>query len=414
MESVHQNVYGNPDFEWLDDPDLSRICRAFEEVRPCSVRFVGGCVRDSLLACEPRDFDLATTLLPDEAEAVLAAAGLKSIPTGIRHGTITGISGRRHVQITTLRRDVSTDGRHARVAFTGDWALDAGRRDFTINALYLSPDGSIHDPAGGGIADIENGTVRFIGDPVRRIREDYLRILRFFRFSARFSDTFDQEGIAACGMLGSGITGLSRERTGMEVQAILELPDAFRALDAMNRTGVLKHIWPAVADIDALGRLKSLDSGAGAPLGLAALFPEGHDGLEKGLALSSAANAVRTKALGQAGGIVRGMSGGSVYELVYRNGKDAFMNALYVAYARRYIDIEECRRLSALCTLWNVPVFPFRGRDVLSAGIPPGPRISEILAETEALWIERGFSGIREIFNTILAKSGGRPPPESR
>ena len=191
-------------FSWLTAPHLVKVIAALEAAEPHSARFVGGCVRDSLLGAKPKDFDVATALTPDAATAALKAAGLGVAPTGVEHGTVTAIADHKGVEVTTLRADVSTDGRRATVAFTRDWATDAGRRDFTVNAIYLTPDAKLYDPV-GGVADAMAKRVRFIGAPEARIREDYLRILRFFRFSARFCETFDAAGLAACAALKDGM-----------------------------------------------------------------------------------------------------------------------------------------------------------------------------------------------------------------
>ncbi|MHA7873403.1 MAG: tRNA nucleotidyltransferase/poly(A) polymerase family protein, partial [Hyphococcus sp.] len=181
-------------FDWLDAPHLKKVMTALDSARQGASRYVGGCVRDSLFGERPKDFDIATMLKPEEVMHALSVAGLGAAPTGLDHGTITAIADHRGVEVTTLRADVSTDGRRAVVAFTEDWSVDASRRDFRINALYLTPDAKLFDPV-GGLDDIAGRQVRFIGDAEQRIREDYLRILRFFRFSARFSGVFDQDGL---------------------------------------------------------------------------------------------------------------------------------------------------------------------------------------------------------------------------
>ncbi|NJM35940.1 MAG: CCA tRNA nucleotidyltransferase, partial [Rhodomicrobium sp.] len=204
----------------MTSPPASTVVAALETARPGGARFVGGCVRDSLLGVPFKDIDVATTLRPDEVVGALRDAGLRSAPTGIEHGTVTGIVSGVGVEITTLRADVSTDGRRATVAFTTDWAVDARRRDFTLNALYATPHYEVFD-AVGGLEDLAAKRVRFIDAPRDRIREDYLRILRFFRFSARFAGGFDENGLRACAEERAGLKRLSAERVGDEMSSIL-------------------------------------------------------------------------------------------------------------------------------------------------------------------------------------------------
>ncbi|HXI86183.1 MAG TPA: CCA tRNA nucleotidyltransferase, partial [Parvularculaceae bacterium] len=294
-------------FSWTDRPPVRKIVAALEAARPGGARFVGGCVRDSLIGVEPKDIDIATTLTPDAVVKALKKAGLGAAPTGVEHGTITGVADHVGVEITTLRADVSTDGRHATVAFTEDWARDAERRDFRLNAIYLTTDKKLYDPV-GGVEDAKTGRVRFIGAPEDRIREDYLRILRFFRFSARFSTTFDAEGLAACAALKEGMARLSRERVGAEFSAILALPRASEAIEAMAKTGVLAEVWPAEADLAAFAALKWLDPDAPTALGLAALWGKKGEGIDAALRLSNADAARRKKAIAVAAGIAKTMN----------------------------------------------------------------------------------------------------------
>ncbi|MGF1543149.1 MAG: hypothetical protein ACFB00_01345 [Parvularculaceae bacterium] len=270
-------------FAWIDDAPIRRIVDALLAARPASARFVGGCVRDGLLGASANDVDLATQLRPEDAVRALEAASVRVAPTGFEHGTVTAVAhadGRRAVvEVTSLRADVATDGRRAVVAFTDDWARDASRRDFTINALYLTPDRRVFDPT-GGLVDLAAGRVRFIGAPAARLREDYLRILRFFRFSARFArGAFDQEGLAACAAAVDGRARLSKERIGQEFGAILAHATAPRAVEAMAETGALAALWSTPADLQALRRLKAAAPDADAPAGLAALLGAAGDGL---------------------------------------------------------------------------------------------------------------------------------------
>jgi len=392
-------------FDWLDAPHLTTIVAALEAAEAGSVRFVGGCVRDSLIGETPKDVDIATTLEPEAVLAALDRAGLKAAPTGLAHGTVTAIADHRGVEVTTLRADVSTDGRRATVAFTRDWAVDAGRRDFRLNAIYLTPDGRLYDPV-GGVADAEARRVRFIGDPAARIGEDYLRILRFFRFGARFSQTYDAEGLAACAALKDGLARLSAERVGAEMTAILALPRAGFAACAMAAAGVLERIWPAPAELDALARLKQAAPAAPAPLALAALYGDGGEGIGKALRLSNAEKAVRRRAVEGAARIAPGLSGHAVRKLIYALGVDGFADAVECAHARLRLDAAERARLLGVLNDWTAPVFPYGGRHAVEAGLAPGPAVSAVLRAAEAAWVDEDFPGeprAGEIFRSALA-----------
>ena len=397
-------------FQWLEAPYLEKIVAALEAAEEGSARFVGGCVRDSLIGAAPKDFDIATTLEPSAVVAALNRAGLKAAPTGIDHGTITAIADHQGVEVTTLRADVSTDGRRATVAYTRDWAVDAGRRDFRLNAIYLTPDGRLYDPV-GGLADADARRVRFIGDASARIREDYLRILRFFRFAARFSDAFDPEGLAACAALKDGIGQLSAERVGAETTAILNLPRAGFALRAMAESGVLDEIWPEPADLAALERLKAVEPDAAAPLALAVLYGDRAEGIDRRLRLSNAEKAIRKRAVEAHERIVADLSDHAVRKLIYGLGKDGFADALAVAHAFQRIDGAARARFLTMLDDWTAPVFPYSGRHAVAAGLDPGPDISAVLQAAEAAWIEADFPSeprAGEIFRAAIAARTGK------
>ncbi len=374
---------------------------ALETAAPGASRFVGGCVRDSLLGIQPHDVDIATQLRPEETTAALHAAGLGAAPTGLDHGTVTGIADHVGVEITTLRADVSTDGRRASVAFSQDWRVDAERRDFTMNALYLTPDRLLFDPV-GGLADLEAGRVRFIGDAHTRIREDYLRILRFFRFSARFAARFDAQGLRACARLSDGVGGLSAERVGDEFCKILTLSNAAAACEKMAETSVMAAVWPGRADVGRLARLKALDPDAPAPLGLAALFGDRDrdgdgdgDGAERtidaALRLSNADAARRKAAVRSAAGIDHSMDARSARALLYRLGAEAWRDAVLLAAAQMETPPPGWRDLRELPSRWTPPPFPLGGRDVLAAGVEKGPRVAAVLKAVEDRWIAEDF-----------------------
>ena len=248
--------------DWLTRPATQALCAALQ-AGGHRVFFVGGCVRNALLGEVVGDLDLATDALPEKVVRLVEAAGFKAIPTGIDHGTVTVLAGGLPHEITTFRRDVQTDGRHAVVAYSTDVAQDAARRDFTMNALYADPSGEVIDPL-GGLPDLRARRLRFVGEPAQRIREDYLRILRFFRFSATYGDPalgMDAEGLAACAELADGIDGLSRERIGAEMRKLLSARDPAPALASMAASGVLRHVLSG-ADPRYVAPLVHLEAGA--------------------------------------------------------------------------------------------------------------------------------------------------------
>ncbi len=377
-------------FAWLEKPHLKSVIAALESAEAGSARFVGGCVRDSLLGETPKDFDIATTLLPAAVISAVNAAGLRAVPTGIDHGTVTVVVDHQGVEVTTLRADISTDGRRASVAFTTDWEIDAARRDFTINSIYLTPDGFLFDPV-GGLDDITSKSVRFIGDAEQRIREDYLRILRFFRFSARFSPTYNRAGLAAVTKLNDGVPTLSAERIGAEFLAILSLPRAVYALDGMVQCGVLQKIWATPANVSSVGRIKDLAPHAAPPIIIAALFGEAGEGVGAALRLSNAEKSMRSLALKGKGAVKPGLDEKSIRVLIYKLGRDVFFDAIALAAAGKQIDAAEFRRLNSIAGAWRPPVLPFSGKNVISFGVRPGPEVAEILGAAEAVWMREDF-----------------------
>jgi len=389
-------------FKWLQSPSLVQVIEALETAEAGAARFVGGCVRDSLFGESPKDFDIATTLKPDDVIAALRAAGLGAAPTGYEHGTVTAIVDHRGVEVTSLRADIATDGRRATIAFTRDWATDAARRDFTINAIYATPDGRLYDPV-GGIIDAAAGAVRFIGEARARIREDYLRILRFFRFSARFSKSFDTKGLSACAELKSGVAKLSVERVGAELTAILALPRAPVALRAMIESGVLGEISSAPANVDAAARLKGAAPAAAPPVVLGVLFGEEAMNVAARLRFSNAQKAQCATALEAAGAIGPALTDKGARALIYRFGNDAFADGAAAARALERIDARDFERLNRVADDWTSPALPFSGRHVIAAGVAAGPDVARLLAEAEAQWIDEDFPSKARAFE-ILAE----------
>lgn len=372
------------------------------------VRFVGGCVRDAILGLRPADIDVATSEKPDQVIKRLEKARLKAVPTGIEHGTVTAVVPPATFQVTTLRQDVTTDGRHATVAFGTDWAEDAARRDFTINALYADAEGRLYDFTNGR-ADLAAGVVRFIGDPAQRVAEDYLRVLRFFRFHARFGKGApDAASLAACADAVDRLDCLSGERIRDELLKILILPNAADAMALMQQSGVLAAILPqARLDMSALSRLIRLQAAVAAAGGSdpdlwprLALLLDGNtdaDAIAGRLKLSNAQR-LRLDGLLSLPAFDAGMpQDESAFRVaLYRLGAERCRDGLLLAAARRAVDEETAIARSIATTSWRRPVFPLRGADVLAAGFSPGPTVSALLNELESWWVDAGFAPDRE------------------
>jgi poly(A) polymerase/tRNA nucleotidyltransferase (CCA-adding enzyme) len=347
-------------------------------------RAVGGAVRDSLLSRAYADVDFAVPLAPDDVMARLKQSGIKCVPTGVAHGTVTAVVGGKGFEITTLRRDEETDGRHAVVAFTDDWRVDASRRDFTINAMSVSRDGTLFDYFGGR-DDLAAGWVRFVGEPARRITEDFLRILRFFRFQARYGQGApDADAIEAITALRDGILQLSAERVWSEIKLILLADDPRASMALMRDTGVLNLILPG-AVLERLDALVARGAPADPLLRVAALAAEDAGELAARLRLS----------------------GDELAGLLALQRPNRLRPDATAADLRRALAVEDRPHLIARTWLaqddtpgWDElrdriaalprPVFPLQGRDVAAAGFPPGPRIGQILAEIHGWWMAGG------------------------
>jgi poly(A) polymerase/tRNA nucleotidyltransferase (CCA-adding enzyme) len=347
-------------------------------------RIVGGAVRDSLVGCPISDVDFASPLRPDEVMARLRAARIKTVPTGLAHGTVTAVVGGQGIEITTLRRDVATDGRHATVAFTDDWREDASRRDFTINAMSAGPDGTVFDYFGGR-ADLAAGLVRFVGEAAARIEEDYLRIFRFFRFFARYGrGAADAEAVAAIAGLRAGVARLSAERVWSEVKKILAAARPLAAMTLMADTGVLEMVLPG-ARVAKLGAL----IGYGAPvdpiLRVAALLGAGDTDFAARLKMSGE-EAGLLAALLVPGGLDPAMGDDELRRALADGDKAVLIGRSWLAQDGR----PGWDRLRARIAAMDVPVFPLLGRDVTALGLPPGPVVGEALAAVRAWWMGAG------------------------
>jgi poly(A) polymerase len=386
--------------DWLKRPATRAVIGALEAARGGGARFVGGCVRNTVMGRPADDIDIATQLTPDEVIAAARRAGLQAVPTGIEHGTVTVIAEHAPYEVTTLRRDVATDGRRATVAFTQDWAEDAARRDFRLNALYASPDGEIFDPTGEGLADARAGRVIFIGDAETRIREDYLRILRFFRFNAWYARAaLDETGLAACAALQSGLDDLSAERVWKETKKLLAASDPRSAINAMERTGVRARVWPEAERIGRLERLIEIENNLfldAEPMArAAAMLPSqaGARALARRLQLSNEERARLVAALGDDERIVSFMSMREMHRALYRIGRRAFEDRVLMGWADdpKERTATQWRALLALAGTWEAPTLPMTGDEVMAAGVPAGPLVGQVLREVETWWIDADF-----------------------
>ncbi|MCI5047423.1 MAG: CCA tRNA nucleotidyltransferase [Aquisalinus sp.] len=402
------------DFDWISHPSLTQIMQALENHHAGSAMFVGGCVRDSLIGNPPQlgqddtptDIDIATRLTPDETITALKTAGLKAIPTGYDHGTITAVADGLVAEITTLRADIETDGRHATVAYTTDWQQDWQRRDFTINAMYLTPDGKLFDPAGGR-QDLQKEKVAFIGDAHTRIREDYLRILRFYRFSARYARDLDQTGHAACAALASGLQQISAERITMELRKILAGPRLPFVLTALQDAGILAAIMPQPADIATTSRAFDLarQTGHASPeLYLAALWDDPQEVTDR-LRLSNAQSQRMTAASTNRDWLATQPDDTRARELLYRHGTEALQDASLLLGASDHEAGLVTDRWQAFFTLpdrWIPPACPFSAANFIARGLPIGPAIGKALTAAEQDWIAADYPQDRDRIDEII------------
>jgi poly(A) polymerase len=365
-----------PPAEWRDRPGLARLVAA---LGAGNARIVGGAVRDTLLGIETADIDLATPHDPRTVIQLLEATGIKAVPTGIDHGTITAVSRDEVYEVTTLRRDVTTDGRRATVAFTDDWREDAARRDFTINALYADPaTGEIHDYF-GGIADLEARHVRFIGDPYRRIAEDHLRILRFFRFLARFGNIADPDGLQACTERANDLMALSRERIANELLRLLVAPRAVEVITLMIERGVFVPVLPEIVGIARLADLarREADSGiAPDPIRrLAALLPA-----DPAIAASVGARLKLSNKQRQRLESAMLSVDADPHELAYRLGTEFAVDRLLLSGGD-----------AAAIRDWARPRLPMSGGQLVAKGLKAGPDVAKTLRAIEDRWIAEQF-----------------------
>ncbi|HUI22600.1 MAG TPA: CCA tRNA nucleotidyltransferase [Methylocella sp.] len=383
----------------FDDEELREVFAALAQEGE-ETRIVGGALRDTLFGRPVREIDLATTLLPQAVMVLAKAAGLRAIPTGLQHGTVTVLTGEKTFEITTLREDIATDGRHAKVRFGRDFRADALRRDFTMNALSMAPGGRLFDYT-GGLADIAARKVRFIGEPARRIKEDYLRILRFFRFSADFGEgPLDRDGRSAAINHREGLSFLSRERIRAE---LLKLLCARRAIDVcaeISADGLLDVLLASVSNPARLRRAMAFSEGSPVDplLRLAALcvyLPEDAERLRDRLRLSNA-EAERLERAARALIGLHGLdvppSSDELQNMLFRHGRQAASDAMLLAHADASPGHEgEWAHARKSLDETSEPRLPFSGADMIARGITEGRAIGEALRELEARWIKAGF-----------------------
>ncbi len=388
--------------DWLEAAPTRQVISALEATRPGSARFVGGCVRNTIMGRAVDDIDIATQLRPEQTLAALELADIRAIPTGIEHGTVTAVAAGQPFEITSLRRDVETDGRRAVVSFTEDWAEDAQRRDFRLNALYAAPNGELFDPTGGGYDDACAGRVMFIGDADQRLEEDYLRILRFFRFNAWYGAGIDGDGLAACARQASGLAKIARERIWKELSKLLTAPSPRVAVEAMGESGVLDQVLPEHHGATTLHDLELTEQLTGVQpdpmLRLMALLPRSALAVQQtqqSLRLSNQDSDRLTMWAADNLPNPVGMKARELRATLYWHGKQAVVDRAMLAAA-------DVRDLLAAIRAWRRPEFPIKGEDALALGLQ-GREIGQALSRVAKVWVDSDFELEREALLGLLA-----------
>lgn len=403
---------------WISSKGASSI---LEALPAGSTRFVGGCVRNAIMGEPIGDIDLATQMEPKAVQKLLTKAGIKTVPTGIEHGTITAVVDGEPFEITTLRKDVETDGRRAVIAFTQDWAEDAVRRDFTVNAIYADQAGNIYDPTGQGLDDIKTRKFRFVGDGDARVQEDYLRILRYFRFLAWYAgdSKIDADALKACRENRAGLKSLSSERVWSEIKKILAAPEPARAVQIMLTNDILPLVLPESSNAEGLALMQSLEARHNIepdPL-LRLMAMSGRDelamaGLAKRLKVS---NVERARILSWAGNQVAFSP--DLAERTFKQG--IYASTPQTAYDRMIIRAAgeadpimaaEWVKKARFARDWPIPEFPLKGKDLKEAGVQDGPEMGKILRALKELWIRSGF----DVDKAKLLTALGMIHPKSR
>jgi len=401
------------DAAWLKKGPLARLLDALSDDGE-EARVVGGAVRNALMQLPPGDVDIGTTATPDEVTRRVTSAGFKAVPTGVEHGTVTAVADGIPFEVTTLRVDVETFGRKANVRFGRDWRADAERRDFTMNALSASGDGTIYDYV-GGLADLDARHVRFIGDPARRIAEDYLRILRFFRFHAAYGEGEpDAAGVAACIAGRDGLAQLSRERIRMELLKLLVAKGMAPALTAMADTGLLGSVLggvPLVADAARMAEIETALRLAADPVrrlaALNVMIVEDAERLWQRLRLSNSEHE-RLVSMGEVWWRRIVPAGDApARPWLYRLGPERYTDRVLLAWARTAVDPADqtWRELATLPQRWTAPVFPLKAADFMQRGVEKGPALGVALRAAEEAWIAADFPSDHETIGRIAANA---------
>jgi poly(A) polymerase len=402
---------------WLASGGLPRLLSVLDRDGE-EARVVGGAVRNALLGMPIAEIDVATTAVPDEVVKRVTSAGFKPVPTGIEHGTVTVVIDKHPFEVTTLRKDVETYGRHARVEFGRDWKADAARRDFTMNALSATPDGAVYDYV-GGLDDLAQRRVRFIGDPAQRIAEDYLRILRFFRFHAAYgtSDHPDAAGLAACIAGREGLDQLSRERVRMEMLKLVVAPHAVPTLISMTDAGLLLRVLGGVSYLASFENMAKVEAAIGVEpnavrrLGaLAVAIPEDAERLWQKLRLANNEHE-RLASMGESWGRISPLYGEKAAKaLLYRLRPQNFTDRVLLGWARSTATAHdsEWRALATLPQSWTAPVFPLKAADFMKRGVAQGPALGAAIAAAEQAWIMAGFPDGQAALDAI-AEDAARP-----
>jgi poly(A) polymerase len=378
-------------------------------------RFVGGCVRDALLGRPVKDIDIATPDIPETVIEKLAAADLKSVPTGLKHGTITAIADGLPFEVTTLRRDIETDGRHAKVIFTDNWSEDAARRDLTINAIYCDGDGNLLDPV-SGLADLRDRKLRFVGEASERIAEDVLRILRFFRFFAHYGEgQIDAAGYTACHDQAHLLPTLSAERISAELLRLLAAVDPVPTLDLMTRSGVLAQVLPTARPGDLLASLVRLEQTCEAVDPLRRLYalcspdrPQARM-LADQLRLSANQKQRLMDMAARQPELEPATNSEDLRKALYLRGKPVILDQLFLNQADSAEDNAAWQGLQDRVDQWQPVTLPVQGQDVLDRGLQPGPEVGRVIKEIESWWIEGDFQADRSACLQQLEKLISQP-----
>lgn len=380
--------------EWTHNPDLNHIFAALDH----NARLVGGCVRDAVLGRQVKDIDICTPLRPERVMQLLGNANIHYITPGLEHGTVTAICNKKTYEITTLRRDLETDGRHAKVEFTDRWEEDAARRDFTMNALSMTLDGTIFDYF-DGIKDAKKGVVRFVGKPQARVQEDYLRILRYFRFEAHYGTRkLDQNSLEACAAYAEHIHTLSGERIQQEMYKLLAAEDPHYMLYIMKERGILPHVITGLSPdwhygpVQRLVAIEKEEGGFAAErdklLRLALLLHEKQqiDVLAERWKLSKKDKAILKILVVECEDLTPGKTEHELKQILRKFGAPMFRNLVAKCWAQDEEHVGAYKKMLALADTWQIPEFPLLGKDVMALGVPEGKQVGELLKRAEAYW----------------------------